>query len=186
MYKAHHLTYRLNDIPANTDVVVAVQETWLKSDQARQNVRPECVGPGWRAAALDRSMPDETRSGGIMMMIREGCKDNDQHNTLHVRHQIVDNVGAMGTYMYRARNEDGQRDATDTTAILNVYVPTGRNKLAPEREQQLTDRVMGAARHAGEHNARVLVVGDWNHLTTEWSNHLRWDFKQRHRRGWRL
>ena len=69
--------------------------------------------------------------------------------------------------------EDGRRDATDTTAVINIYVPTGTNKLSLERETQLTERVMGAARHAGEHHARVIITGDWNHLTAEWIHSLR-------------
>ena len=173
MYKVHHLLYRLGDIPANVDVVVAVQETWLRSSQARQAIRQVSAGPGWSAAALDRSLPDETRSGGIMMLIRAGQKDNDKNNHMYVRHQIIDTVGVMCTCIHRARSEDGRRDATETTAIMNAYVPTGQNRLSPAREQQLTDRVMGAARHAGEHSARVIVTGDWNHLTQEWISALR-------------
>ena len=173
MYKVHHLTYRLNDVPPNTDVIVTLQETWLRSEHARTSVRPVPVGPGWQAAALDRSMPDESRSGGIMTLVREGALAEDVHNKIHVRHHIIDTVGAMGTYVHRARNENGSRDATETTAIINVYVPTGRNKLGLERERQLTERVMGAARHAGEHNRRVILTGDWNHLTHEWTSRLR-------------
>ena len=173
MLKVHHLTYRLQDIPENTDIVVVLQETWLQSEQARSAIRPVCVSPGWQAAALDRSLPEEPKSGGVMTLLRAGRVAADRNNDLTVRHDIIDSEGALGTYVHRARKETGRRDATETTAILNVYVPTGRNRLKQEREQQLTERVLGAARHAGENNARVIIAGDWNHLTQEWSHHLR-------------
>ena len=58
------------------------------------------------------------------------------------------------------------------TAVFNAYVPTGTNLLDPTREAQMTDRFIGAVKHACQHNAKVVATGDWNHLTEEWLDHL--------------
>ena len=56
--------------------------------------------------------------------------------------------------------------------ILNAYVPTGKNKLPAEKEQQFENRFLGALKHASEHNEQVIATGDWNHLTNDWTDLL--------------
>ena len=173
MYKIHHLTHLLNDVPQNVDIVVTLQETWLASVDARETLRRVYLGPGWEGSALDRSRPDDPKSGGIMTLVRGGQTDDDGTNRMQVAHEIIDALGITSTRLHRARREGTARTATDNTIILNAYVPTGKNKLLPDREQQLTDRLLGAAKHAGQHNTRVFLTGDWNHLTGPWERELR-------------
>ena len=166
MFKIHHLLHCLTSLPRSADIVITLQETWLQSHSARQQVRQLTLGEGWTAAALDRSRPGEPKSGGIMTLVRPG--EQGQHNRMHIKHEIIDDLGVQLTTLYRTNTLETTQTRTCTTAIVNAYVPTGSNRQTREREEQLTNRFLGAIRHASERNMRVLASGDWNHMTDEW------------------
>lgn len=86
MFKVHHLLACIKDLPQRADVVITLQETWLQSHDARQRLRYQALGEGWTACALDRSLPSEPKSGGLLTLVREG----QRHATgrLHVQHEI--------------------------------------------------------------------------------------------------
>ena len=170
LFKVHHLTHCLRGLPASADVVITIQETWLRSEDARQRLRTLLLGEGWTATTLERALPSEPHSGGLLTLIKEGQRaDEDQ---LHVQHAIVDSLGITSTTMYRTHATTYKRKIEHTTAILNAYVPTGQNKLDRCREEQMTERFLGAVVHASQHNAKIIVTGDWNHLTNVWQHHL--------------
>ena len=170
LFKVYHLIDRMRSLPSNADIAITIQETWLRSDKARQELRPVLLGAGWNAQALDRSTPDENRSGGLLTLVREGTRtDTDR---LHERHEIIDSLGVTCCTLYRTREQEDTRIIEHSTAVFNAYVPTGTNLLDPTREAQMTDRFIGAVKHACQHNAKVVATGDWNHLTEEWLDHL--------------
>ena len=84
---------------------------------------------------------------------------------------MVDNLGAMRTDIVREVTS-GDTKETIKVAIINVYVPTGVNKLAAERERVMEHRIMGAVKHVMEGMENIIVTGDWNHLTNRWSLYL--------------
>jgi hypothetical protein len=145
-------------------VVMALQETWLRSTKARKEISQEKGLEGWVAHRLDRSRVQDHRSGGIAVYVRgEGCT---------FRSRIIDEMGAMRTDIIREdQNQDGSKGITKV-AVINVYVPTGKNKLERDRERTLERRVLGAVKNATEGLANVIVTGDWNHLTKRWYQFL--------------
>ena len=104
MFKIYHLIHCLRDVPDSVDIVLTLQETWLQSTAARQRLRYPILGEGWRAAALDRSEPGESRSGGIITLVRPG--NRGPTSTLHLQHVIVDLLGIQETTMYRTQTGD--------------------------------------------------------------------------------
>ena len=139
--------------------IMAIQETWLRSDKARSEIVCEKGMAGWDIHRLDRARPADHKSGGIAICTNgEGCM---------VRSRVVDTLGAMRTDVIKEIEREESKE-TIKTAVINIYVPTGNNKLGAERERVLERRVMGAVRNATEGMENVVVTGDWNHLTNRW------------------
>ena len=157
--KIYMLAREMDDASKTTEhmaVIMAVQETWLKSQKARTEISQERGMAGWQIHRLDRARICDHRSGGIAVCVKgNGC---------NVRSQMVDNLGAMRTDIVR-EVISGDTKETIKVAIINVYVPTGVNKLAAERERVMEHRIMGAVKHVMEGMENIIVTGDWNHLT---------------------
>ncbi|HEY9754729.1 MAG TPA: hypothetical protein V6C97_06195, partial [Oculatellaceae cyanobacterium] len=174
------LLHALDNIPDTTTVVVTLQETWLKSSDARQKIRNMQIA-GWQAYSLERSSILDNASGGIMTLVRPATGPTDmtsEGTSLKVSAEIVDELGITRTNMHRVfRRVDVTNDnpseytsVTETAAIFNIYVPTGANKLTTERLQVMESRLLGHLKNACENHRKVVVAGDLNDSTKNWVN----------------
>ena len=173
-YKVDHLSVRLNQLNPTTTVVALLQETWLRSEKGRQEII-HMYENGWIRARLDRSKPDEPRSGGLVTMIRPPKSVQSEQCQYVVRHTIVDTMGAIRTDIHKETladkdNHRTKRILSETIAIFNIYVPTGKNQLTKPREDDFVRRIENAVKNASQYTSKVVVAGDWNHLTNTWEH----------------
>ena len=173
-YKIDHLSVRLNHINPSTTVIALLQETWLRSEKGRQEII-HMYENGWIRARLDRSRPDEPRSGGLVTMIRPPKTIQSEQCQYVVRHTIVDTLGAIRTDIHKEtlvdkESQQTKRILSETLAIFNIYVPTGKNQLTKTREEDFVRRIENAVKNASQHTSKVVIAGDWNHLTNTWEH----------------
>lgn len=169
MVRTGHLLHILDDVTEDSTMIAALQETWLTSHMARDTITYPMGPTGWHLASLCRSKPGEPPSGGIMTAVRTATTN---HMRVRAHTMVLDNLGAIRTDVYREYENAERKTVSDTTAVINVYVPTGANALTSRREKEFASRVFGALKNASENNERVIITGDWNHLTDRWVTYI--------------
>jgi exonuclease III len=146
-------------------VIIAVQETWLRSSLGRKAILEERCDGVFITHRLDRARPEENQSGGVAIVVAgRGVK---------VKSEAADVLGVMRSIVSREMEVGGKKIVTERIAVVTVYVPTGVNKLTAASEEKFEKRLFGIIKNSEETQNRVIVTGDLNHRTNEWSVYLR-------------